>query len=414
MNRGNCFSMFILLAMLLALIFLIAPGDANAKTVKVNCTKGESINDAINKNLGNVIVEITGICNEDVIVSYDNVTLKGTDPNQDGIRGVGGVIGPGDVAGFAVVLARNCLNFKMENLSIIDGKHNGVRINDVNQADINNCKFLNNENYGVVSDSATFINNSTFASARGIAGFGTPAFLSCTNCTINATASSAVLANEGGVVILDGGSVSGPGFTVLSAAAGDLTITNGNITGTTTNAIPVICSGAFLSITGTTTIQATQYAIGVGDGGELAAGFGPGADNLTINGGVFASENSLVLLQDNIAQTINPSFINFVNSSASIHMGGSVGSRTLGSFDLSGFARLLLRNATTVNGTVDCETGGDFVLADATQVTGGISSQCSVYDATPLSAPVTFQKNGRPDEFLPDLKSLKRELRRSF
>lgn len=62
-----------------------------AVTEKVNCNKGGSINKALAKTAGTpaVVIEITGICNENVVVARDRVTLKGTDPATDGIQATG-------------------------------------------------------------------------------------------------------------------------------------------------------------------------------------------------------------------------------------------------------------------------------------------------------------------------------------
>ena len=57
-------------------------------TVKVDCTKGGSINKALdqNKNARSLILEIGGMCTENVIVTRDRVTLRGINPSIDGIQ----------------------------------------------------------------------------------------------------------------------------------------------------------------------------------------------------------------------------------------------------------------------------------------------------------------------------------------
>ena len=59
-----------------------------SRTIRVDCTKGQSIQAAIDKNAGSIIVEIRGICSENVLIDGREVTLRGSDPTVDGIRGV--------------------------------------------------------------------------------------------------------------------------------------------------------------------------------------------------------------------------------------------------------------------------------------------------------------------------------------
>lgn len=66
-------------------------GTTNAQTsatVKVKCAQGDSINKAIGQhpNAESLVVEISGMCSENVVVTRDRVTLRGTDPAGDGIQ----------------------------------------------------------------------------------------------------------------------------------------------------------------------------------------------------------------------------------------------------------------------------------------------------------------------------------------
>jgi hypothetical protein len=76
------------------------PGDGESRkptrpyAISVDCTRGESINKALEKVASKKgvesVVEIHGMCEENVVVrGLTNVTLRGTDPEQDGIRSVG-------------------------------------------------------------------------------------------------------------------------------------------------------------------------------------------------------------------------------------------------------------------------------------------------------------------------------------
>ena len=60
-------------------------------TETVDCSKGDSITTAIERNpdAESVLVEIRGVCTEAVVIRRDNVTLRGADPAMDGVRGLG-------------------------------------------------------------------------------------------------------------------------------------------------------------------------------------------------------------------------------------------------------------------------------------------------------------------------------------
>ncbi len=67
----------------------LVTGTAEAATVKVNCNKGQTIADALTQNPGQpLVVDIKGVCNENVTVTRNNVTLQGKNPNASEIRGV--------------------------------------------------------------------------------------------------------------------------------------------------------------------------------------------------------------------------------------------------------------------------------------------------------------------------------------
>lgn len=53
---------------------------AGEKTVRVDCAKGESINAALEDKADPLVIEIIGVCEEEVIVRRDFVTLRGAEP----------------------------------------------------------------------------------------------------------------------------------------------------------------------------------------------------------------------------------------------------------------------------------------------------------------------------------------------
>ena len=63
-----------------------AQNDLGVTTVRIDCKKGGSINEALKVNAKELIIEIQGMCKENVTVSRDWVTLRGRDPKKDGIE----------------------------------------------------------------------------------------------------------------------------------------------------------------------------------------------------------------------------------------------------------------------------------------------------------------------------------------
>jgi hypothetical protein len=59
---------------------------AATKTINVDCTKGDSVQDAIDKNGGDIAVEIRGVCVENVRIESRNVTLHGLSAANDGLQ----------------------------------------------------------------------------------------------------------------------------------------------------------------------------------------------------------------------------------------------------------------------------------------------------------------------------------------
>jgi len=58
---------------------------ASGTTAVVDCTRGDSIVKALEKADGPVVLEINGMCQESVVVDRAGVTLRGSDPAEDGI-----------------------------------------------------------------------------------------------------------------------------------------------------------------------------------------------------------------------------------------------------------------------------------------------------------------------------------------
>jgi len=77
------------LAILLTIGPLTARADDKIKTVEVDCTKGKTIGKALERDNEDrpLVVVVQGICNENVVIDRDDVTLQG-DSSSDGVTGL--------------------------------------------------------------------------------------------------------------------------------------------------------------------------------------------------------------------------------------------------------------------------------------------------------------------------------------
>ena len=151
-------------------MFIFCFGMVCAKTVKVDCFKGKSINAVLNahKNADELIIEIDGICKEDVIVQRDNVTLIGINPEiapglpADGIEGDS--TDPDAPPNFGVALwIRDAANVTVENLRIFGGARHGLRItNSRLLISVINCRLEDNPQRGLsLVDSEVTVRDTT-------------------------------------------------------------------------------------------------------------------------------------------------------------------------------------------------------------------------------------------------------------
>ena len=167
------------------------------RTVKVDCSRGKSINKALRKykNADELIIEIDGICDEDVLVQRDNVTLLGINLDgagepEDGIRAVSTDAGPPTFG--ATLFIRDALNVTVENL-ILTGGGLGLRVVDSGNPGptpilVKNCRLENNTFSGlslgranVEFEDTVIIGGSMSATLINMSNF------SCEKCSIKGT-----------------------------------------------------------------------------------------------------------------------------------------------------------------------------------------------------------------------------------
>ncbi len=150
------------------------------KIRSVDCFSGESINKALEnrKDLDKLLtIEITGICDEDVLVQRDNVRLIGlnldlTDPDNpiptDGIRAVS--TDPNAPPTFGVALwIRDAANVTVKDLRIFGAARHGLRVTNSRPLIlVENCRLEGNANRGLsVADSNVTVQDTTLTGNDG-------------------------------------------------------------------------------------------------------------------------------------------------------------------------------------------------------------------------------------------------------
>ena len=177
-------------------------------TVIVDCDAGDRIADALATPALNLIIEISGFCAEDFEITRTNLTLRGADPNVDGISP-----DPGGLLRQALTL-RNVSIIRIENLKL-SGAFAGIGINDSFGVNLVNCRLENNEFAGAIVGTASgsvFFTNTVVAAPMPPAGArlrrgiwvtnGSNA--TCIDCTITDYSESLFVTNGGQLSVFGG------------------------------------------------------------------------------------------------------------------------------------------------------------------------------------------------------------------
>lgn len=311
----------------------------NQKTVHVDCTKGQSIQKALEDKAEELIVEIRGICHEDVVVDRFKVTLRGSDPAVDGVRGVGP-----SRPGSGVVYVQNAREVKIENLSIGGGSRHGLSVVRTTVAEVNNCHFIDNTTSGVLASlSFVDITDSVFTDNRdALAGFDAE-LIRCTRCTGT---------NRLFGVLAIGGSRFGIRDSSFSAGSVGVAALEG---------------APFVELTNTTiaadllALFATEDADVFVTGGEL-------------QGSILAEQKSMLVL-DGAEQTTHTFGENRFDLGTITRLTG--GATLLGPVSVEAFSNLAIQGG-SIAGDLTCTAGGDAFCDDPAAVSGAVNgcSQC--------------------------------------
>lgn len=176
------------------------------KTVAVDCAKGESIQKAIDGNEGSLVIEVRGICAENVKVVGRDVTLRGSDPAVDGIQGL--AVDPPALAALQFWYVKEAA---VENLSLSDSPSGGIGA-WYSQVNLTNCRISDNEGIGVYFSALSFSTSSRLQiSGNAQAGIhaNRKALFACIACDVTGNRGPQATARLGALLILLRSTVSG-------------------------------------------------------------------------------------------------------------------------------------------------------------------------------------------------------------
>jgi hypothetical protein len=313
-----------LLSLVLSVCLSLAAAAKPSKTITVDCSKNQSINAALDDKSDSLIVEVRGICTEDVQIRRDNVVLRGNDPTLDGIDGAATV----NAVGYGALLVRDSRQVKIENLLVTGSVRNGIAANNSTGLEVINCRLVGNANYGFAGTSGTTsISDTTIDGTNGFGGFE-GGLITCTNCTITVT--SLGIISAGGSRVAASGSDIDAFYSVVSTQAGS---------------------------------QVTIL-------------------NSTVSGSLDVEDKSLVKLA-NVTQTSNPD-LNYVLVGSTLSVTGT--SSLTGDTTIEKFSNFSMAGPSTHTGTAECASGSDMYCSNPANA--GTVINCNSCIGSMLSAPL--------------------------
>jgi hypothetical protein len=306
------------------------------KTVAVNCAKHDSISAALAKNTGPLVIELRGVCKENVLIERNDVTLRGADPASDGIQGV--TADPQPIAALQLSYANRIL---LENMFVADSPGFGVRA-IFSVVEMRNCRIARNGGNGIQINSSSGLTGTGLVVLQNT-GAGITSqrggFVSCLGCRLEDNHPAAQSRLGGFMTLLD-------------------TVVSGN------QGIRASEPGSYIDVDCVTVVS--TYPCSVNVQRSAAQAFSGGQANLwgvgAFTGAVSASEGGWVGVYGG-QQTLPVGIIaNQISDSARLttDMAEDSGPTTkLANTHLSIFARAALYDATELLGTLTCDSGAD-------------------------------------------------------
>lgn len=329
----------------------LGPGT---KTVDVDCAAGDSIAAALTRKADELIINISGLCVEDVTVRRDRVTFRGTNPLTDGIQAAT----TDDIFG-AALLIRESRFIRIENLKLTGAPRTGLRIENARRhIYVDNCRLEGNDNFGLVVLGGLVDVTDTVITGNGDAGIAASesGFVLCDNCTVG------------------GNPADDEGFGIISSLASSVQLRNSTVTA---NFALEADAGAFITVRDSTITANPDPVFGFGlaviasDNGEVTL------FDSTLHGSIQVGSQGQVFLTA-VDQTSNP-FDNQVFDNGNLRARGRGGptpvpTNLLGTTSFQRFARGIFQSGANLD-VLTCTLGADAVC------TGGVtktSSTCAL------------------------------------
>jgi hypothetical protein len=326
--------------------------NAATKSISVDCTKGDKVQDAIDKNSGDIVVEIRGVCVENVVIDDRNVTLHGLSATTDGLQS------PNTSPALVV---RDSDDTRLENLSFSNSPGTALQLFD-SFVTMQNCVANNN-------------NASSVAGAHAIQGT-MDSFLDATNLAMSNNHRSGVLANRGSAFFCHGCDfTSNVGFAATASFGSVLSLLRSTVTQR---------FGVRATFNGYADIdcisEVSAHPCSMQATGRAAQAFGEGVAYLygagDFTGQVQADDRAVVgIYGARQLATGQPgqgpgrnsaSFHAHIYANAAFDVDPPLSSRLMGT-DAAYFGRILVTEDTEVAGTIQCFSAADAWL-DATVV----------------------------------------------
>jgi hypothetical protein len=335
----------------------IAVAAQTTATVNVDCTKGKSINKALDqhKNAQSLIVEIEGMCNENVIVTRDRVTLRGANPATDGIQAVLNATQMD-----AALWIRGAHQVVVEKLKLTGG-FTGLLATEASTPSLRmvNCRLEGNAAFGVALEGSLLEAEDTVLTANGNfnAGVFQSSRFACLRCTLSDPVGSGALGTQRNNIL----ALNGPSVLLFES-----TLTNGGIQ--LTNALlqasdtTIDAHPPDASVSGA---QSTVVLTRVQLGGLMRFNQSTSATLLGVT--QFRSE-TLNVVGDN-------SFVRIGDASPASGGPPTIPSAVMG-FSLQNFSNGSLFQTSQINGNVSCGSGANVFCANPANVSG--TSNCAL------------------------------------
>lgn len=354
-NRRVCVFMCVGLVWVFGIAAEANEDESKVKTILVDCDKGDSINKALEEKADELIIEIRGMCRENVTISRDWVTFRGHDPEVDGIESQTDDTFAGGLTPAVVAWSAN--GVVLENLTLRGGMST---IGDLYYAPtdvafaishwefyrVTNCVLEGGEVNLSVRDGNLTLTDVTVRGSRMYGIYLSRGRVQCLRCNV-----------ETGAVSF------GAGVSLNEFSRGDFEDSTIAASGETSAFEMYVSSRAWLT---NSQITAEKNALVASIGSHL------GVANSVFSGSLRVEQKSELRLFSS-TQTANPSKNVVTLDSILETYDGTSPSTLVGPLSMYTFGKAVLRGNTTVDGELTCIMGGDAVADPTVSITGAVS-----------------------------------------